>query len=86
MFLRGLKIIILHRFHMENAKLTKTPCYPFARLTPYIGSSLFDPFEYRSMVGALQYLTFTRLDLAFSVHQLCQFMQNPITTHLEVAK
>ena len=38
------------------------------------------------MVGALQYLTFTRLDLAFSVHQLYQFMNTPASSHLEAAK
>ena len=31
-------------------------------------------------------MTFTRPDLAFSVHQLCQFMSNPTTLHLEAAK
>ena len=62
---------ILHRFHMENFKPTKTPCCPSTRLLLHDGVALFDPTEYRSMVGALQYLTFTRPDLAFSVHQLC---------------
>lgn len=38
------------------------------------------------MVGALQYLTFTCPDLAFSVNQLCQFMSKPSTSHLEAAK
>lgn len=38
------------------------------------------------MVGALQYLTFTHPNLAFSVHQLGQFMQKPTTTHLEATK
>ena len=77
---------ILHRFHMENAKPTKTPCCPSTRLVPSEGVPLSDPTEYRSMVGALQYLTFTRPDLAFSVHQLCQFMSHPTSTHLEAAK
>ena len=62
---------MLHRFKMENSKPTKTPCCPNVHLTPFKGSVLPYPTEYRSMVGALQYLTFTRPNLAFSVHQLC---------------
>ena len=62
---------ILHRFNMENAKPTKSPCCQSTCLTPYEGSLLPDPTNYRRMVGALQYLTFTRPDLSFSVHQLC---------------
>lgn len=77
---------VLHRFHMENAKPTTTPCCPSVRMVPHDGASLFNPTNYRNMVGAIQYLTFTRPDLAFSVHQLCQFMNSPTTTHLEVAK
>ena len=77
---------VLHRFKMENSKPTKTPCCPNVRLTPFDGSVLPNSSAYRSMVGALQYLTFTRLDLAFSVHQLCQFMHHPTTSHLEAAK
>ena len=61
---------VLHRFKMENSKPTKTLCCPNVHLTPFEGSVLPDPTEYRSMVGALQYLTFTRPNLAFSVHQL----------------
>ena len=77
---------VLHRFKMENSKPTKTPCCPNVRLTPFDGSVLVNPSEYRSMMGALQYLTFTRPDLAYSVHQLCQFMNPPTTSHLEAAK
>ena len=77
---------ILHRFHIESAKPTKTPCCPSTRLVPSDGVPLLNPIEYRSMVGALQYLTFTRPDFAFSVHQLCQFMSHPTFTHLEIAK
>ena len=77
---------VLHRFHMENSKATKTPCFPSTKLVPYDGVAFSDPTEYRSMVGALQYLTFTHLDIAFSVHQLCQFMSHPTTTHLEADK
>ena len=71
---------------MENSKPTKTPCCSSSRLLPNDGVALSDPSKFRSMVGALQYLTFTRPDLAFSVHQLCQFMSCPTTVHLEAAK
>ena len=77
---------VLHRFNMENSKPAKTPCCPNVLLTPFDGYVLPDPSEYRSMVGAPQYLTFTRPDLAFSVHHLCQFMHHPTTSHLEATK
>ena len=38
---------------------------------------LCDPTFYRSIVGALQYLTLTRLDLSFRVNYVSQFMQTP---------
>lgn len=77
---------VLHKFHMENSKPTKTSSCPSTCLVPYDGVTVSDPTQYRSMVGALQYLTFTRPDIAFSVHQLCQLMSHPTTTHLEAAK
>ena len=55
---------ILHRFNMTNSKPVKTPCYPSSHLVLHSGVALSDPSMYRSLVGALQYLTFTRLDLA----------------------
>ena len=71
---------------MENSKAIKTPCCPSTRLVPYVGVTFSDPTKYRSMVGALEYLIFTRPDIAFSVHQLCQFISHPTTTHVEAAK
>ena len=44
------------------------------------------PQQYRSIVGALQYLTFTRPDIAFSVNQACQFMHNPMESHVVAVK
>lgn len=38
------------------------------------GILLSNPHEYRSIVEALQYLTWTRLDISFIVSQLCQFL------------
>ena len=45
-----------------------------------------DPSEYRSVVGALQYLTWTIPDIAFAVNQVCQFMHNLTTAHWSAVK
>uniref|UniRef100_A0A2N9EEC7 Integrase catalytic domain-containing protein n=1 Tax=Fagus sylvatica TaxID=28930 RepID=A0A2N9EEC7_FAGSY len=47
---------------------------------------LHDPHAYRSLVEALHYLTFTRPDLSFAVHWVCQYMASPTSVHLTVAK
>lgn len=77
---------VFHRFHMENSNPTRTPCCLSSRLLPHDSVILSDPLEFRSMVGTLQYLTFKCPDLAFSVHQLCQFMSSPTIVHLEASK
>lgn len=50
------------------------------------GGLLADGTEYRSMVGALQHLTMTRPDIAYSVHVVSQYMHAPCTTHLFAIK
>lgn len=65
-----------------------------ATITPTITSTklsvnemfLINAMLYRSIVGALQYATITRPDLAFSVNKVCQFMSNPKTSHWVAVK
>jgi len=45
-----------------------------------------DPADYRSLVGALQYLTFTKPDIAYAVQQVCLYMHDPREVHLVAAK
>lgn len=52
----------------------------------FVCYELFDPTFYRSIAGALQYLTWTRLDLAFAVNQVCQYMHFLRTIHLQAIK
>uniref|UniRef100_A0A2N9HY44 CCHC-type domain-containing protein n=1 Tax=Fagus sylvatica TaxID=28930 RepID=A0A2N9HY44_FAGSY len=78
---------LLTKHNMLNCSPCKTPCVPNTRLSTTCGKPLFtDVHAYRSLVGALHYLTFTRPDLSFAVHQVCQFMQAPTDIHLTAAK
>ena len=71
---------------METCKLTSTSSKPHTQLLEAEGTTLLDPSHYRSLVGALQYLTFTRLDIAHTVNMVCQFMTQPTDLHLHLVK
>ncbi|XP_028069016.1 uncharacterized protein LOC114271601 [Camellia sinensis] len=45
-----------------------------------------NPSFYRSIIGALQYLTITCLDLSFAVNFACQFMHQPLNCHFAAVK
>ena len=45
-----------------------------------------DATAYRSIVGALQYLTVTRIDITHAVNRVCQFMHSPTVAHLRQVK
>lgn len=45
-----------------------------------------DHTQYRSIVWALQYLTFTRLDIAHAINMVCQYMIAPTKMHFYLVK
>ena len=45
------------------------------------GPLFSDPTLYRSLVGALQYLTITRPDMAYVVNFVSQFLHSPTEDH-----
>jgi hypothetical protein len=54
-----------------------------AKFSASDGELLDDPKSYSRLIGRLLYLTITRLDLTFVVHNLSQFMQAPRKPHLD---
>ncbi|RVW82223.1 Retrovirus-related Pol polyprotein from transposon RE2 [Vitis vinifera] len=68
-----------------GAKLCGLPIEQNHRLGLANGELLSNPESYRRLVGRLIYLAVTRPDLAYSVHILSQFMQEPRIEHWEAA-
>lgn len=71
---------------MLDCKPCSTPCHPSQKLLNHGSEPISDPRTYRSIAKALQYLTFTRPDISFSVNQVCQFMRLPLATHFAAVK
>ncbi|GJQ96014.1 ribonuclease H-like domain-containing protein [Tanacetum coccineum] len=78
-------IEILEQAQILNCNPCRTPIDTEKKLGPE-GSPITDPTLYRSLVGLLQYLTFTRLDLSYAVQQLCLYMHDPREPHLIAMK
>jgi hypothetical protein len=57
-----------------------------AKLAVDSGPPVRDPSRFRSIAGALQYLTFTRPDIAYAVQQVCLYMHDPRESHLAAMK
>jgi len=72
--------------HMECAKPARSPCSSKSKLSSFDGDHLPNPTKYRHIVGTLQYCTLTRLEISFSVNQLCQHLHAPTSAHLTAAK
>ncbi|GKV34843.1 hypothetical protein SLEP1_g43185 [Rubroshorea leprosula] len=76
---------ILCRASMLEASAIATPM-AIKDATSLRDNELVNAQEYRKLVGALQYLTITRLDICHAVNKVCQFMQQPTLTHLRQVK
>jgi histone deacetylase 1/2 len=74
---------ILRRVAIAKCKVSSTPLVAMEKLSRMDGNPLSpeDATRYRSIVGALQYLTLTLPDLAFAVNKPCQYLHSPTTVH-----
>nr|XP_016514802.1 PREDICTED: uncharacterized mitochondrial protein AtMg00810-like [Nicotiana tabacum] len=88
----GQIVSLLQHFHMGNnentvsANLSSGASMNFAvKLKTKEGAPLSDPTFYRKLVEKLNFLTNTRLDIAYGVQHLSQFMQDSREPHLQAA-
>ncbi|RVW98117.1 Retrovirus-related Pol polyprotein from transposon TNT 1-94 [Vitis vinifera] len=87
-FLNGLYITqakyasdLLSQAGLTNSKTVDTPVELNAHLTPLGGKLLSNPSLYRRLVGSLVYLTVTRPDISYAIHQVSQYLSAPRSTH-----
>ena len=71
---------------MSTANSVSTPVDSKCKLSLTEGDLLSNAAEYRSIAGELQYLTFTRPELAFAVQQVYLFMHAPRMSHMKAVK
>lgn len=72
---------LLTRTNMLDCKPCSTPLTISSKFLLYDGVLSENPTVYHNIIGALQYLYHTRLDISFVVNKLSQFLANPLTTH-----
>ena len=77
---------ILDRAGMADCKPCATPVDTNPKVSADSGAPVADPTDFRSLAGALQYLTFTRLDISYAVQQICLYMHDPREPHLAALK
>ena len=79
---------LVRRVGLQGCKPSPTPLSSSEKLSLTEGEPLNqeDSTNYRSLVGALQYLTLTRPDISFAVNKVCQFSHAPTTVHWTAAK
>lgn len=76
---------LLTKMNMQDAKPVTTPMATTPKLT-MSGEPHTNPTEYKTFIGSLQYLAFTRPDIAYAVNRLSQFMHSPTSDHCQAAK
>ncbi|KAL9298920.1 putative RNA-directed DNA polymerase [Arabidopsis thaliana] len=77
---------LLEKTNMLAAHPVLTPMSPTPKLSLTSGKPLDKPSEYRAVLGSLQYLSFTRPDIAYAVNRLSQYMHCPTDLHWQAAK
>jgi hypothetical protein len=71
---------------MSDCKPCSTPVDTQAKLSEDDDPPVTDVTSYRSLTGALQYLTFSRPNIAYAVQQVCLHMHTPREPHLTALK
>ena len=79
-------IKVLKKFAMEDCCPADNPVEYGTKLTKEEGGDLVNPTNYKSVIGYLRYLTYTRSDILFGVGLINRYMEKPRSSYLRIAK
>lgn len=77
---------ILDHAGMAECKPCSTPVDTNPKVSAATDAPVTNASDFRSLAGALQYLTFTRPDIAYAVQQVCLHMHDSREPHLAALK
>lgn len=77
---------LLAKINMLEVKGINTLMFSSCNLDKHGDDKMSDPFIYRSLLEALQYVTLTRVDIEFCVNRVCQYLTNPLDSHWTIAR
>jgi len=76
---------LLREYHCSEYSSLSSPLDATVKLKANEGKPISDPSTNRKLVGKLNFVTNTRLDIAYGVQHLSQFMQDPREPHMQAA-
>ncbi|KAL3375877.1 hypothetical protein AABB24_002705 [Solanum stoloniferum] len=76
---------MLKSYKVASMSSCTSPLDPAVKLHAKEGTPLTEPLFYRQLIGKLNFLTNTRMDITYSAQYLSQFMQDPREPHLQAA-
>ncbi|KAL8151993.1 hypothetical protein V2J09_021801 [Rumex salicifolius] len=77
---------IVTKVGLQNCNPSRTPIDTCSKLSRDVGLVVSDPTAYRSLVGTLQYLTFTHPDISYASQQCFLHMHDPREGDLQAMK
>lgn len=77
---------LIAKVNITEVKDLSTPMFNTCKLSKHGDDKLLDPLLYITTVSAFQYVTLTRLGIAFSVNIAYQYMSGSLESHWSVVK
>lgn len=81
---RKFSLELLSEFDCMNCRPVSTPLEPTLKLSSDSGAPLPDPIMYRRLLGKLNFLMNTRLDLSYTVQNLIKYIQTPFSNIIKL--